>query len=434
MTEAVGIVQERYGEESERSFDPRLLLEILKRRWAYLLGPIAVILMVGTAYVMVLKPIYVAEARILVESQQIPSDLVRSTITATARERIQVIEQRVMTRENLLAIVNKYQLFPEQRRLMSGTQLLDAMRQSSRIQPFELDQARRRGDNLTIALTIAFEYEQPEMAMRVANELVTLILNEDSRNRSSRAQETTNFLAAEVKKLEAELGAVDAQISDFKRKFSREPVSEKTLLHLAEIKAELQEKSAVFSKTHPEIARLTRQVAALEKIVSQAAQVEGGLEALQNQRTAIQRNLENAAQKLSAGRLGESLEKAQFAERLEILEQAIVPQKPMKPNRPKMLAFVFAAAFGAGLACVMLMETLDKTIHSTRDVYRLYDPHLVVAIPYVATQKELLQKRLRAVVASSSAVAAVAGMIVAAHFFVRPLDQLWNVFWTRLVG
>ena len=106
-------------------------------------------------------------------------------------------------------------MFPGKRQNMSATQLLDLMRQRTRLTPFELDQ-RRRSDGLTIALTIAFEYEQADIAMRVANELVTLILNEDARNRTSRAQETTNFLAREVKKLEGELGAIEAQIAEFR--------------------------------------------------------------------------------------------------------------------------------------------------------------------------------------------------------------------------
>ena len=67
------------------------------------------------------------------------------------------------------------------------------------------------------------------------------------------------------------------------------------------------------------------------------AQFESGLEALLNQRAAIQKNLEGATQRASQARLGESLERAQFSERLEVLEQAVLPQKPTKPNRPKML-------------------------------------------------------------------------------------------------
>ena len=46
----------------------------------------------------------------------------RPTVTNAAQERIQVIEQRTMTRENLLAIIDKFQLFPQQRNLMSATQ------------------------------------------------------------------------------------------------------------------------------------------------------------------------------------------------------------------------------------------------------------------------------------------------------------------------
>ena len=58
---------------------------------------------------------YLSEGKILVQSQQIPTELVRPTVTNAAQERIQVIEQRMMTRENLLAIVDKFQLFPTKR-------------------------------------------------------------------------------------------------------------------------------------------------------------------------------------------------------------------------------------------------------------------------------------------------------------------------------
>ena len=57
---------------------------------------------------MLWPPTYLSEGKILVESQQIPVDLVKPTVTTASKERIQVIEQRVMTRDNLLAILDKY--------------------------------------------------------------------------------------------------------------------------------------------------------------------------------------------------------------------------------------------------------------------------------------------------------------------------------------
>ena len=421
------------NEGLERGVDVWHYIAILRRRIYFLVIPFVLVFAGGFAMAMLMPAIYVAEGKLLVESQQIPTELVRPTITATAKERIQVIEQRVMTRDNLLAIADKYQLFPGKRQNLSATQLLDLMRQRTRLTPFELDQ-RRRSDALTIALTIAFEYEQADIAMRVANELVTLILNEDARNRTSRAHETTSFLAREVKKLEGELGTIEAQIAEFRTKHNRETVADKTTMQLALLKAEFQEKATLYTDAHPEMVRLKRQMAVLEKIAAQTTQFESGLEALVGQRAAIQKNLEGATQRASQARLGESLERAQFSERLEVLEQAVLPQKPTKPNRPKLLGAAFALALLAGFGAVAGMEILNRTIWTARDLYAVADAFLVVPIPYIATKKELVQRRARAVYRPAPSPAFVFVGVLSTHFLVRPLDQLWSSFLVRLLG
>ena len=133
-------------------------------------------------------------------------------------------------------------------------------------------------------------------------------------------------------------------------------------MQLALLKAEFQEKATLYTDAHPEMVRLKRQMAVLEKIAAQTTQFESGLEALVGQRAAIQKNLEGATQRASQARLGESLERAQFSERLEVLEQAVLPQKPTKPNRPKLLGVAFALALLAGFGAVAAMEILNRTI------------------------------------------------------------------------
>lgn len=421
------------NEGLERGVDVWHYIAILRRRIYFLVIPFVLVFAGGFAMAMLMPAIYVAEGKLLVESQQIPTELVRPTITATAKERIQVIEQRVMTRDNLLAIADRYQLFPGKRQNLSATQLLDLMRQRTRLTPFELDQ-RRRSDALTIALTVAFEYEQADVAMRVANELVTLILNEDARNRTSRAHETTSFLAREVKKLEGELGTIEAQIADFRTKNNRETVADKTTMQLALLKAEFQEKATLYTDAHPEMVRLKRQMAVLEKIAAQTTQFESGLEALVGQRAAIQKNLEGATQRAAQARLGESLERAQFSERLEVLEQAVLPQKPTKPNRPKLLGVAFALALLAGFGAVAAMEIFNRTIWTTRDLYAVADAFLVVPIPYIATKKELIQRRVRAALSTGTFAGVLFVGVLSTHFLVRPLDQLWSSFLVRLLG
>src|SRR5262245_13869984 len=236
--------------------DPLHYYGIMKKRIFYILIPFVLVLAVGSAAALLWPPTYLSEGKILVESQQIPTDLVRPTVTAAATERIQVIQQRVMTRDNLLAIMDKYQIFADRRDSWSRSELLDLMRENTHIKPLELDQTTRGPGNLTIAVTVGFTYQRADIATKVANDLITLFLNEDARNRTNRAMETTKFLAREVQRLETDLGSIDAKILELKREQRSNAQRSNAVLEpdqaqlpqLAVLKAELAQKSAVYSK------------------------------------------------------------------------------------------------------------------------------------------------------------------------------------------
>src|SRR5450432_2208599 len=117
-------------------FRPAFYWALIKRRAVYVVIPFVLVLSAGLALAALWPATFVSEGKILVQSQQIPSELVRATVTTAAQERIQVIEQRTMTRDNLIAIVDKFQLFPQKRALMSVTQLVDLMKTSTKIEPF----------------------------------------------------------------------------------------------------------------------------------------------------------------------------------------------------------------------------------------------------------------------------------------------------------
>jgi uncharacterized protein involved in exopolysaccharide biosynthesis len=208
---------------------------------------------------------------------------------------------------------------------------------------------------------------------------------------------------------------------------------------LATLKAELAQKSGVYGKSHPEIKRLKGQIESMEKMPPPAASAKmvidnDVIDALLTQRTSIQNNLDGAARKLTAARLGEKLERDQFAERLQVLEQAIPPQKPIKPNRIKLLALAFVGAMMAGVGGVFAVETLDKTIRGSRDLERVADGHLIVALPYISTKAELVRKKSRIALAIVISVVAVLVALAAVHFLVRPLDEVWTILLDRLLA
>jgi len=441
-------------EDHGQGFDLAYLLGILKRRILYFAVPFVLVVMLGFAVVAIQRPIYRAEGKILVQSPEIPPDLVHPTITEVANERVQVIQQRITARDNLMAVVNKFNLFPRERQWMSGTELLDLIRSRMVIKPVELDEQATVPGNPTIAFTLSFDYEVPSVAAAVANEFLTSILSEDANTRTNNAAETTRFLEREVKRLEGEHDAVVAQIESAKTQPNREQTqSEETtakVRDLAQAEADLEQASAVYSDEYPVVKNLKKKVALLKRAIAaapqqaQAASTDGtasndvNLLVLKRREADLSQTLEDENRKLTTARLGESMERGQQGERLQVIEQPSLPSKPVRPQKLKWFAVAFALAGMIGAGSVAAAEMLDGSIRGSRDLYRVVDRHLIVTIPYLSTPGEQYRKRrnlillcmaLIIVLAVAIAVAGVEGISIDFSW----LDRSWLDALTRII-
>ena len=436
-------------EESGMSLTPSYFLGVLKRRALYFIIPFLLIALIGSIATIVWPSRYLSEGTILVSSQEIPSDLVRPTVAALANERIQIIQQRIMTRNNLLAIGRKFQIAPFWQSQMSGSDLADFIRSRIEITAVTDRLLASPGTRKNaIAFKVGFEYEKPQIAVGVANELVTMILNEDVRSRTEFATQTTQFLEQEVNRLEAKLGLINRQISEYiklnpQAATSRGNGSEINAA-LTALRAELSVKSATLSNEHPDIKALKRKIEALEKAPAanvmapnesrngtvapkstlSSEKTDLGIDTLETQRASVREELTKAIQKVSAARMGESMERSQQSERLEIIEQPTMPQRSIKPNKPKLLGFIFAFAIMAGGGLVVVAEALDKSIRSRADVFSIIDSHLVFAVPYIATPREQKRGKKRLIWTLIFMALSALGIAGALIYILPPIDVM----------
>jgi uncharacterized protein involved in exopolysaccharide biosynthesis len=423
MLQKADFNEEMQEEGQSNLLRPAYYWELLKRRILYVAIPFVLIASAGLAVAMLWPPTYLSEGKILVQSQEIPTELVRPTVTNAAQERIQVIEQRTMTRENLIAIIDKFKLFPEQRDLMSATQLVEMMKKKTSIAPVAQQTFSRRSENPTIVFTVGFEDSNPTIASQVANELMTRILNEDLRDRTSRATQTTKFLGREVQRLQAENSAIEAKIAEAKQSQLR-PNSNGGTDPIAQLKADYLQKSAVYSEKHPLMKALKRQIEAAEKSLAPGGAGGVDLDALQAQYESIQKNLDIASTKYQTAQLGEALEKNQQSEKLEVIEQPTVPQEPVKPNRPKIIGLSLLLGLAAGAGLTFLLEMLDTTIRRSSDIYSLVDSQLVVAVPYIITKGEQLRTKRVQRLLKLSIVPILVALLILTYFLMPPLDLM----------
>src|SRR4030067_2147053 len=114
-------------------------LGAFRRRRGSILITAAVILAVSVLAALLWPPTYRSTATILIEEQEVPPDLVRSTITSYAAQRIQQINARVMTRANLMEIVEKYGLYASKRRYETTEEILARMHEDHKLETVSAD-------------------------------------------------------------------------------------------------------------------------------------------------------------------------------------------------------------------------------------------------------------------------------------------------------
>lgn len=162
----------------------------------------------GVAAAMMMPTKYSAEALLLMESPQIPDQLAASTVQTNAREQLEIIEQRLLTRANLIEIADEFNVFPN-RAEMFPDDIVDKMRRSTN---FEITTGR---DRATL-FRVQFSGNDPVVTAGVVNDYVTRILESSVELRTDRAEDTMDFFEAEVTRLSQELERQSQRILEFK--------------------------------------------------------------------------------------------------------------------------------------------------------------------------------------------------------------------------
>ena len=188
--------------------DLRFYWALLIRRLPIMLALFIICAAFGAVSAIRAPSTYTTSARLLVENPQILQQETNSRNDTTAQG-LDVIEQQLLTRANLIDIANKLNVFPDAPGL-TVDERLQQMRAATSIR-------RTSGANQATLMTVSFTSPNPRIAASVVNELTTLILSANTRNRVGVAEERLQFFQQEVERLSADLDQQNARILEFKQ-------------------------------------------------------------------------------------------------------------------------------------------------------------------------------------------------------------------------
>jgi uncharacterized protein involved in exopolysaccharide biosynthesis len=196
------------------------LWSILKRRFYLFSLPAIAIFVVVFVYALNISATYRSEATILIEDQDIPESFIGARMSTFASQQVKLISQRLLTVQNIMGLVEKFDLYePTDPGVpVSASILADYFREDMELELINesvIDQQGREA-SASIAFKLAFKSAEPETALQVTEELVTLFLNENERSSISKTTGVTGLLSSAISDANEELLEAEAELATFK--------------------------------------------------------------------------------------------------------------------------------------------------------------------------------------------------------------------------
>ena len=204
--------------------EPSEYWQILMRHKFKFLVPFIVVIAASVAIAMMLPAVYRSEATILIQRQSVPQNLVATTVTGYVKEQIEQIRQRITNRTTLLAIADEFALYAEEF-ATDPTIVAQQVKNNIEVEMLDVEASDpdRSGRRLaTVAFTIAYNAETPEIAQGVTANIAERFLRNHRVVRSEMAEDVSEFLSLEADSLKVEIADLERQLAGFKQEEIRQ--------------------------------------------------------------------------------------------------------------------------------------------------------------------------------------------------------------------
>ena len=190
---------------------------IVWQRRYYTLSIFLAFLIVSVAVAFALPTLYRSSASLLIESQQLPTEVVESPGTGVIEQRISRIRERVLSRGDLIALIEQYDLYQSERRSKPLSTVIDKMRKATTVGAVQGDIGpNNSGQSNLIALNMSFDYPDPVKAQEVLQSFVQSFLRMDSDVVEGQATMTVRFLSDQAQRLQGQISQLETEITALK--------------------------------------------------------------------------------------------------------------------------------------------------------------------------------------------------------------------------
>src|SRR5438270_9411294 len=137
---------------------------ILWQRRYYVLTCFLVMLALGVVAAFGLPRTYRSTATLLVQSQDLPTNIVDSPTSGAIEQRIARIREQVLSRGDLIQLIEQNDLYTKERRSKPLSKIIEKMRHDTSVSALASEIGQSGTQNNTVAIAMSFDYPDPVKA------------------------------------------------------------------------------------------------------------------------------------------------------------------------------------------------------------------------------------------------------------------------------
>jgi len=202
-------------DESTRGLALAAILEVVRRRRMLVVLPVLFVLAAAISMAVFLPSLWTAKATLLVNRQEIPEALVRSTVNTDLEAQLLTLTYETLDAPRLTKIMEDNDLYPSLRRSKPAATAVERMRKDIKIEVQD-DRDRRRPESRSWVFTVGYSATDPAVAVRVTNTLASLFSEENRKLREKSAAGTSEFFETQLRDLRTRLAGQEQKIAAYK--------------------------------------------------------------------------------------------------------------------------------------------------------------------------------------------------------------------------
>src|SRR4030043_19637 len=196
-------------------------LEVLGRRKRVIVVSFVSIFFGAVAYLVTTPPLYKSTTTILVLSQQVPNNFIRSTVPTGIENRLATIVQQVASRTRLVKVREELGFFAADAENPSDeAAYISRMKDRIEIQILQDPTTSiGRGSGSKEGFSLSYIDEDPKLAMLTASKLASVFIDENQKTRERQAVGTSNLIESQLKETKANLDTQEEKVNRYKMRY-----------------------------------------------------------------------------------------------------------------------------------------------------------------------------------------------------------------------